>query len=156
MHIRMQVRGSDKRRPQLAAILHVALRCTTVVATGSSRASKYEGRMGQPLRCLVPSQPFSAVQPYQTADRKEAQRLVPGRDPGVQSGVAAWWSAAHGGMDERRARPIIRGTVVLLLCAERGGLARASSLLAGDCPFFFFCILLHVFFSLDSSKSALL
>lgn len=48
--------------------------------------------------------------------------------PGAQSGVPAWWSAAHGGMDERRA--IIRGAVVLLLCAERGGLARASSTLA--------------------------
>lgn len=67
---------------------------------------------------------------------------MPGRDPGVQSGVPAWWSAAHGGMDERRARPIIRGTVVLLLCAERGGLARASSLLAGTV---FFLLLLYSF-----------
>lgn len=68
----------------------------------------------------------------------------------------------HGGLlhtvgwNERRARPIIRGAVVLLLCAERGGLARASSLLAGDChlfSFFFLLLIFPYFLLLGQSKS---
>lgn len=42
------------------------------------------------------------------------------------------------GWNERRARPIIRGAVVLLLCARSGELARASSLLVADGTVFFF------------------
>jgi hypothetical protein len=53
-------------------------------------------------------------------------------------------------MGERRARPIIRGSVVLLLCAERGELARASSLLAGDWSSFSVLNPLLTFFSFAS------
>lgn len=77
----------------------------------------------------------------------------PKRGTATRAGKRSWCpircacmvSAAHGGMDERRARPIIRGTVVLLLCAERGGLARASSLLAGTVLFSLWFLLLYSF-----------
>lgn len=75
--------------------------------------------------------PLPPVQPYQTADRQKRHS--------DSCGERSWCPircCLHGGLlhtvgwNERRARPIIRGAVVLLLCAERGGLARASSLLA--------------------------
>lgn len=142
MHIRMQVRGSDKKRPQLAATAcrqsnsyHCHSRVNSHVESG------YEEKKGMGRRGIIPAPP-PPVQPYQTVDRKnEAQRLM--RTEILVSNPVC----LHGGLlqtvgwNERRARPIIRGAVVLLLCAERGGLARASSLLAGTVFFILFFLL---------------
>lgn len=138
MHIRMQVRGSDKKRPQLAATAcgqsnsyHCHSRINSHVESG------YEEKKGMGRRGIILA-PRPPIQPYQTVDRKRGTTTHADRDPGVQSGMPARWSAADGGMERtagpadhsRSRRPIImRGT-------RRVGARVVAS--GGDCLFFFF------------------
>lgn len=107
MHIRMQVRGSDKKRPQLAANCCMSSTRTTVTATlirMPVRIRRKATEQGEKYHPAPPPSTHTPVQPYQTADRKEAQRLMR-REILVSNPVLpAWWSAARGGM-ERTAGP---------------------------------------------------
>lgn len=111
MHIRMQVRGSDKKRPQLAAATACTQRCTTTLTAAVIHMPGYEGRREQGGRGVVrppPPTQTPAFHPSSLTKRPTEKRHNDScgkRDPGVQSGVPAWWSAAHGGMDGRTAGP---------------------------------------------------
>lgn len=152
MHIRMQVRGSDKKRPQLAATSCMSSTRTTVTATLIRMPVRIRRKTTEQGEKYHPAPPPPPIHPSSLTKRPTEKRH------NDSCGERSWCPircCLHGGLlhtvgwNERRARPIIRGAVVLLLCAERGELARASSLLAGNCDctvFFFYFFFLHVHF----------
>lgn len=137
MHIRMQVRGSDKKRPQLAATCCMSstrYHCHSHVNSHARPDTKKSDGTGREVSSGPP--PLPPIHPSSLTKRPTEKRH--NDSCGERSWRPIRW-CLHGGLlhtvgwNERRARPIIRGAVVLLLCADRGELARASSLLAGNC-----------------------
>lgn len=137
MHIRMQVRGSYKKRPQLAAACCMWSTRTTghghVEFACPSGYEESDGTWREVPSCAPPPLPSTYPALPNGRPKKKAQRLMRREILVFNPVLLAWWCAADGGMERtagpadhsRSRRPIImRGTrrVGARVVASGGGL----------------------------------